>query len=219
MAPLRAADTVAMLFAERLSALGSDWEAGFGFDMVRLAVLIADPLDAAQIDLAGEAEGDGSLSQLADRLGARLGDGRVTRFMPQDTHIPERAVRAAPLADASPKALAWASAPDAEKANAEIPPARPLRLLSRPEPAEVIAEVPEGPPLRFRWRRVAHEVARAEGPERIAPEWWRPEDVGRDTRDYYRVEDAEGRRYWIFREGLYGRETASPIWYVHGLFA
>ena len=100
-----------------------------------------------------------------------------------------------------------------------MPPDRPLRLFARPEPVEVMAEVPEGPPLRFRWRRAMHEVARAEGPERIAPEWWRAEDIGRATRDYFRVEDAEGRRYWLFREGLYGRETASPVWYVHGLFA
>lgn len=101
----------------------------------------------------------------------------------------------------------------------ETPPDRPLRLFAHPEPVEVMAEVPEGPPLRFRWRRVMHEVARAEGPERIAPEWWRQEDSARSTRDYFRVEDAEGRRYWLFREGLYGRETASPLWYVHGLFA
>jgi protein ImuB len=94
-----------------------------------------------------------------------------------------------------------------------------LRLFSRPEPVEVLAEVPDGPPLRFRWRRVVHEVARAEGPERIAPEWWRPEDQDRATRDYFRVEDGEGRRYWLFREGLYGREMEHPGWYVHGLFA
>jgi protein ImuB len=97
----------------------------------------------------------------------------------------------------------------------EAPPERPLRLFARPEPVEVIAEVPEGAPLRFRWRRVMVEVARAEGPERIAPEWWRGEDHA--TRDYFRVEDGEGRRYWLFRQGLY-RETEHPVWYVHGLF-
>ena len=101
----------------------------------------------------------------------------------------------------------------------EVPPERPLRLFARPEPVEVLAEVPEGPPLRFRWRRLLHEVARAEGPERIAPEWWRGEEDGRLTRDYYRVEDREGRRYWLYREGLYGREADRPAWYVHGLFA
>jgi protein ImuB len=214
VAPVRAADTIAMLFAERLSALGSGWEAGFGFDMVRLAVLAAEPLDATQIDLAGIAESDRGLSHLIDRLGARLGPSRITRFVPRDTHIPERAVVAAPLADAAATAPTWTMPHDVE-----TPGDRPLRLFSRPEPAEVIAAVPEGPPLRFRWRRAMHEVARAEGPERIAPEWWRPEDVGRETRDYYRVEDAEGRRFWLFREGLYGRETGRPAWYVHGLFA
>ena len=82
-----------------------------------------------------------------------------------------------------------------------------------------MAEVPEGPPLRFRWRRMMLEVARAEGPERIAPEWWRAEDASHVTRDYFRVEDSEGRRYWLFREGLYGREMEHPLWYMHGLFA
>lgn len=78
--------------------------------------------------------------------------------------------------------------------------------------------MPDGPPLRFRWRRVLHEVARAEGPERIAPEWWRRGDDTL-TRDYYRVEDVRGRRFWVYREGLYGRETSCPRWFLHGLFA
>ena len=73
------------------------------------------------------------------------------------------------------------------------------------------------PPLRFRWRRVQHDVARAEGPERIAPEWWR--DIEGETRDYYRIEDAEGRRFWVFREGFYGQREGGPRWYLHGLFA
>jgi len=98
------------------------------------------------------------------------------------------------------------------------PPARPLYLFDPPLPIETLAEVPEGPPLLFRWRRVQHQVARAEGPERIAPEWWRR---GEDslTRDYYRVEDQAGRRFWLFREGLYGRESNAPRWFIHGLFA
>jgi protein ImuB len=214
-APFNAADAMAMLFAERLSALASDWDSGDGFDMVRLAVLAAEPHDATQIDLAGRAENDAVLTRLIDRLGARLGQAQVTRFLAVDTHIPERAALASPLSGPAVAAPAW-SLP---KGHAETPPDRPLRLFSRPEPVDVIAEVPEGPPLRFRWRRAMHDVARAEGPERIATEWWRPEDEGRATRDYYRVEDAAGRRFWIFREGLYGRETGSPIWYVHGLFA
>ena len=84
--------------------------------------------------------------------------------------------------------------------------------------------MPDGPPHRFRWRRTLHEVTRFEGPERIAAEWWKRADGHMNkgaglTRDYYRVEDARGRRFWIFRHGLYGAEKANPGWYMHGLFA
>ena len=97
-------------------------------------------------------------------------------------------------------------------------PRRPLRLFARPELIIAIAAVPDGPPLRFRWRRALHEVAFAEGPERIAMEWWR-EQKPQPTRDYYRVEDSKGRRFWLYRDGLYHRETDSPLWFLHGLFA
>jgi protein ImuB len=81
-----------------------------------------------------------------------------------------------------------------------------------------VAEIPDGPPRRFTWRRVRHDVARAEGPERIAPDWWRaPAGAGPGrSRDYFRVETREGRRFWLYREGLYGRETNAPAWFVHG---
>jgi protein ImuB len=95
-------------------------------------------------------------------------------------------------------------------------PARPLRLFARPEPIEALAEVPDGPPLRFRWRRVLHNVVAIEGPERLAAPWWRREAM--PTRDYFRAEDTEGRRFWLYREGLWGRETTQPKWFVHGLF-
>ncbi len=240
-APLRAPDRIALLFSERLAALSSEWDAGFGFDMVRLGIHRAEPFDTTQIDLAGEAENGTGLVHLYDRLGARLGAARITRFLPVDTHIPERAVaselmtesihtgRSAsltsplrggrPLQSDSGAGFGRGVNALASEETIEAPPDRPLRLFARPEPVEVLAEVPEGPPLRFRWRRVLHDVARAEGPERIAAEWWRPQDPSHATRDYFRVEDAEGRRYWLFREGLYDRETVSPLWYVHGLFA
>ncbi len=95
-----------------------------------------------------------------------------------------------------------------------------------------MAEVPDGPPLRFRWRRAMHEVIAFEGPERIAPEWWRTQKQTL-TRDYFRVEDKQGQRFWLFRAGLYERaesaadpsiptepiRPALPCWYLHGLFA
>jgi protein ImuB len=215
-APIRSAERMATLVSERLSAMQGSWDPGFGFDMVRLAVLESERLPDTQIDLGGEGGTALDVAGLIDRLGARLGTSRITRFLPVDTHQPERAVAAKPLAGSVAAVPAWPM-PDIE---AETPPDRPLRLFARPEAVEVLAEVPEGLPLRFRWRRVVHEVVRAEGPERIASEWWQPgkETEGYATRDYYRVEDEEGRRYWIFREGLYGRETVHPAWYLHGLF-
>jgi protein ImuB len=132
-----------------------------------------------------------------------------------DTHDPALAGRAAPYLSAAASA-AWERTEEGE------PPSRPLTLFLPPQPIEVLAEVPDSPPLRFRWRRVLHHVALAEGPERIAPEWWRSaapqEDVAPAPRDYYRVEDMKGHRFWIFREGLYEDGSAHPRWFIHGLF-
>ena len=98
-------------------------------------------------------------------------------------------------------------------------PRRPLRLFAKPEPIQIMGvEVPDGPPLRFRWRRVLHAVVSAEGPERIAMEWWRTQDP-MPTRDYFRIEDDQGRRFWLYRDGLYERETSRPQWFMHGVFA
>jgi protein ImuB len=130
----------------------------------------------------------------------------------RDTHIPEQAVLALPAVDAG-ALTAWPIAEPGE------PPTRPLHLFDPPQRVGVTAGVPDGPPRQFRWRRVLHEIVRFEGPERIAAEWWRRDDNGGLTRDYYRVEDARGRRFWLFRHGLYGTERADPGWYLHGLFA
>ena len=154
---------------------------------------------------------DAAIDELADRLATRLGRGRVRRLRPADTHIPEQAQLELPAADAPPP-LPWQEPESGE------PPTRPFHLFDPPQPIEVIAEVPDGPPHQFRWRRQAHAVRRYEGPERIAAEWWRRRDNGGLTRDYYRVEDAQGRRFWLFRHGLYD-EKPDPRWYIHGVFA
>jgi protein ImuB len=72
--------------------------------------------------------------------------------------------------------------------------------------------------VRFRWRRALHEVVAAEGPERIEGSWWSEEDG--PARDYFRVEDKAGLRFWLFRAGLY-RDMArsSPRWFLHGTYA
>ncbi|WP_343061100.1 DNA polymerase Y family protein [Prosthecomicrobium pneumaticum] len=199
------------LFRERLEALADPLDPGFGFDLIRLAALRADPLDPAPATFDGREQEEGDVAALADRLAARLGPRRVLRFLPQDSHVPEASERLAP-AQRSAAAPGWPTAAEPGE-----PPRRPLRLFSRPEPVEAIAEVPDGPPVRFVWRRAVHRVMRAEGPERIAMEWWRSTE-GLPTRDYFRVEDQDGRRFWLYRDGIYGRETAAPRWYVQGLF-
>jgi protein ImuB len=97
-----------------------------------------------------------------------------------------------------------------------------VRLFRRPEPVEdVTALLPDDPPLQFRWRGRLHRVRRAEGPERVGEEWWKrgiDEISVSHVRDYYRVEDAEGARFWLFRAGLYGGSDAPPKWWLHGLF-
>lgn len=204
------AEALADLFATRLDVLRDELDPGFGYDLVRLSVLAADRIGAAQSDLAGPDNAE-ELARLIDHLGARFGPSRIVRQEAFESHLPERAVLHVPVGSAG--AVAW------KIAEPEVPPERPLRLLLRPEPVEeVVAVVPDGPPARFRWRHVLHEIVRAEGPERIADEWWRTAE-SRPTRDYYRVEDREGRRFWLFREGLWGREYIEPRWFMHGTFA
>jgi protein ImuB len=157
------------------------------------------------------------LAHLIDRLGARFGLRRVTRLVPQDTHIPEYAVAAVPAHAPRP---AKTAAPPVEQDS--LSATRPLRLLTRPEPIDAIAQVPDGPPIRFSWRHVLHQVVQVEGPERIAMEWWRDQRGNQLTRDYFRVESNAGARMWVYREGLYDREVELPQvpqWYLHGLFA
>jgi protein ImuB len=202
---------VMRLFAERMDTLADPLDPGFGFDMIRLAVPRLDPLGAGQLKLEGGAVREAAMNELVDRMTTRLGRGRVKKLVVADTHIPEQAQLAFPAIDAPPP-VPWQAPEPGE------PPTRPFHLFDPPQPIEVIAEVPDGPPQRFRWRRAFHAVRRYEGPERIAAEWWRRRDNAGLTRDYYRVEDVQGRRYWLFRHGLYD-EKPDPCWYIHGLFA
>lgn len=209
--PARDPAMVARLFHERIEGLNDPFDPGFGFDMIRLSVRNLEPLGPAQLALEGGSVGEEELAALIDRLGARLGRHRVRRFGHRDSHIPEQACFTFPATDPPPSANWLHLRPD-------DPPLRPLHLFDPPQRIDVIAGVPDGPPRRFRWRRAEHEVVRHEGPERIAGEWWHREKAA-PTRDYYRVEDVTGRRFWIFRHGLYGGASSPPAWYLHGLFA
>lgn len=235
-------------------------EAGFGIDLAMLEATELAPLHDEQArldridgDLPGSDAGTAGISHLVDRLSNRLGASRVLTFAVQASHIPERAAAWTPVIDeapatmrgcSSPRPAVWPSPGPPPSRVTCVPelslpappvatPPRPPFLLTPPEPISVIAEIPQGAPQRFVWRRVPHRIVKSEGPERLAPEWWR--HIGRTpgerelsrTRDYYRLEDTTGARYWVFRDGLYERPEdgfpvvtdAMPRWFLHGFFA
>ena len=229
------------LLAEKAAALDPE----FGFDAFALVANWTEELGAAQESLVEEPSGERELARLVDRLTVKLGPRRVRRPQPKESHLPEQAsgwesaissslraqlvgrgtmqrrlhgggVGAKPLHHSTSS-----SGPPAQpriKSGAREELKRPHRLLDHPEAIDVIYATPEGMPRRFVWRRAVHDIARVEGPERIAPEWWRQPSSTR-LRDYYRVEDASGRRYWIYREGLIGDgRGGAPNWFIHGLF-
>lgn len=201
--PIRTPKLILALFREKFVAFGDELDAGFGFDMARLSITASAAMDSAQVDLSGDANAEADVGALLDRIGARIGEGNVAAIISQESHIPERT---AVLAPQDGGARAPVIFPTSE---------RPLRLFAHPEAIFVIAGLPDGPPVNFRWRRATYHVTRAEGPERIAAEWWN--EIGA-TRDYFRVEDETGHRFWLYRDGLYITETAAPQWYVHGIF-
>lgn len=214
--PVRDPLFIRRLFAEKVAALGT-LDPGFGFDLVRLAVPLTEPLVQSQEDFDTGRAADIALDALVDRLAARLGRGQVLVPVAVDAHVPEEACRLVPAQSVrrsfSPLLFDTVHLPEGDIAG----PSRPPRLFERPEPVEAVAEVPDGPPTRFRWRRLVHHVAAAEGPERISTPWWREEGFS-PTRDYFRIETTEGRRFWLFRSGLFGAEVQHPAWFVHGLF-
>lgn len=226
---------ITKLFSNRSERLEGEYDAGFGVDMIRLAVSSVGELDGVQLGAFATDDGAEDLDQLQDRMSSRLGTMAVLRTQLVATHIPEQAARLVPgIAHASSLALR--------------PPAllRPLRLLPVPELIAINAEVPDGLPASMIWRRARYRIVKASGPERLGAEWWRtgqrlqlvpafipkPPEPGEQvekapytprlelfdpdarTRDYYIAEDSEGRRFWIYRQGLY----ADTLWYLHGLF-
>jgi protein ImuB len=237
--PSREPKHLSRLLSDKAAAL----DPGFGFDALALAADWTESLGAAQESLVEEPSGERDLARLVDRLTVKLGPRAVRKPQPFESHLPERmsgwvaaissSLPAKPVgrgtierrfngggvkdarAVTSPPCSAWSPSPslrDREELG------RPQRLLDRPEAIDVIYATPEGMPRRFVWRRAVHDIARVEGPERIAPEWWRERSTAR-LRDYYRVEDEAGRRYWIYREGLFGDgRGGAPQWYLHGLF-
>jgi protein ImuB len=212
--PLRDPARIKRLFLDRLAVIGDEADPGFGFDMIRLSALSVEAFDAVQTGF-GTGDPAREIAHLIDRLTARFGADRVQRLVPQDTHWPELASIAVPANAA--RAQTGIAANDFAQ-DSRIP-VRPIRLFERPEPIEATAQVPDGPPVQFKWRRVTHDVAYAEGPESIALQWWRNDQGLPVTRDYFRIETRQGARVWLYREGIYQDRDNPPHWFLHGIFA
>lgn len=229
--PSREPKHLQRLLADKAAALNPE----FGFDAFALFANWTEDLGAAQETLIDEPSNERELARLVDRLAVKLGSDAVRQPNSFESHLPERANGWISALQFSPVELSKkghrrrpggpAAAPRPSPSSVDGTPyrsvpkgIRPQRLFDRPEAIAVIYATPEGMPRRFMWRRATHDIARVEGPERIAPEWWRQPSSAR-LRDYYRIEDAQGRRYWIYREGLIGDGRGGPPnWFIHGLF-
>ncbi|MEM8935132.1 MAG: DNA polymerase Y family protein [Pseudomonadota bacterium] len=214
--PARDGTHLKRLFANKLDDFKSDYDAGFGFELLRLSAFDSAPIAIRQHGALTTASDslaqDDAFDALKDRLSNRLGQENVCRVTFRNTHLPERAAGFASVITALRKEEETRASDIRDHARP-----RPVKLLPHPEPIEAIAEVPDGPPLQFSWRRVRYQVAKANGPERIADEWAHKQ-APNTTRDYYRIETYDGRRYWLFRDGLFERETDQPKWFLHGFF-
>jgi protein ImuB len=199
----REASHLAKLFDERLQTI----DPGFGIEAALLIASKTEPLSEKQMEvrsLANDQTLNVDLSRLVDRLGARLGPKRAYRLAPVESRMPERSMkRVSALAPVT--GLVWPEG---------LP--RPTRLLDPPEPVTATALLPDHPPAFFVWRRVRHRVVKADGPERITGEWWKSESERSSLRDYYRVENEQGARFWVFRDAP---ADEGGRWWLHGLFA
>lgn len=201
---------IANMLKEKLATLEGRFKSTVGFDAIALYAMSVEPLHSYQVNLLdGAPEGAEEwldLAKFLDRVTTRLGQGAVTRLAFRESHWPERAACHVPVLT-----------PSETMAAPQLAQPRPLTLLPRPEPITVIAAVPDYPPRKFVWRRCHHKVTKAEGPERISPEWWHEDEKPPQARDYYVVENEKGRRFWVYREGVYNADSGQR-WFMHGLF-
>lgn len=201
--PVRDPRRLVRLFRDRLETV----DPGFGIEIMVLVAIHAEPLREKQTISSLIEEPESDVSDLVDVLANRVGEHRLCRFVPVQSDVPERSVaRIAPLAPET--GLTW---------DGDWP--RPPRLLPRPEPVETMALLPDHPPVWFTWRGVRRRIRRADGPERVRGEWWKRDAELTAVRDYFRVEDDTGERYWLFRSGDGEHEdSGSHRWFIHGIF-
>ena len=201
--PSRDARHLGRMLRERLARI----DPALGVEVMRLVATRADTLAPVTGALLGRDQAGPPTAELTDRLVNRFADHAVYSLLPIESRIPERSARRVPPHLSPPAAMGLRGPP------------RPVRFLVEPSPIRAMALLPDCPPVAFTWRRVRHRIRRAEGPERIAGEWWKRDGEILSIRDYYRVEDESGRRFWLFRRGDGSApETGDGSWFLHGFF-
>ncbi len=221
--PSRDAAHILRLLTRRIEEV----EPGFGIDAIALHVRRADILGPQPVIERLDEEAAPELAVLIDTLATRIGMGAMWRSRPVESDVPERSVAPMQVLDPPERVAARGKADDVRKLdrNPALHPwhpewPKPTRLLRRPERLDhVLAEMPDHAPRRFTWRGVPHSVVRADGPERVHGEWWKRAGERHSVRDYFRVEDEAGCRYWLFRKGDGERAVSGDLsWYLHGVF-
>lgn len=221
--PTRDAPHILRLIARRIEEV----DPGYGIDALTLHVRRADPLGPETLGAHLAEEQTPDLTPLVDTLANRIGMARLWRHRPVESDVPERSVAPLPPLDPPERDTTRLRLDDVRRLDTRAPDhpwhprwPRPIRLLRRPERIDhVLAELPDFPPLRFTWRGTTHRVIRGDGPERITGEWWKRSAERGAIRDYFRVEDDTGKRFWLFRRGDGQRaETGDLTWYMHGTF-
>ncbi|CAH1661824.1 Protein ImuB [Chelatococcus asaccharovorans] len=202
--PVRDAKRLTRLLRDKIDTI----DPGFGIEIMVLVAIETEPLRDRQTISSLVEPADLDVSNLVDVLANRVGSNRLYRFIPVQSDVPERSVARVPALSPETGAT-W---------EGDWP--RPPRLLARPEPVETMALLPDHPPIWFTWRGIRRRVRRADGPERIRGEWWKRDAEMTTVRDYFRVEDDAGERYWLFRSGDGEHEdSGSQKWFLHGIFA
>jgi protein ImuB len=201
--PVRDPKRLGRLLRDKIGEIDPGW----GLERMVVAAPVVEPIERRQMASSLIEEATPDVSDLVDTLVNRVGSGAVYRMTPVESDVPERSVARIP-----------ALSPETGSDWPDHWP-RPARLLQRPEQVDVMALLPDHPPAHFVWRGVRRRVQRADGPERVFGEWWKRDSELAAVRDYFRVEDTSGERYWIFRAGDgVDPETGSHRWFMHGIF-
>ena len=189
------------LFALKIDTI----EPALGIELFTMDAAKVEELSTRQEKLWDGTGGldDIHLSELLDRIEGKIGVHQIHRYLPDEHYWPERSFKPAASINEQPS-TGW-----------KVDRPRPLHLLWKPQLIDVTAPIPDYPPMMFRYKGKLHKIIKADGPERIEQEWWLQQG---QHRDYYNVEDEEGKRYWLFRSGHY--DTAKSYqWFIHGFFA